>query len=395
MHQSVSVPQGDRPKTMQHRTVQRSVFCTHWIWGGLLCASLWGSTGCERSTPTLPLSTPPAQAQQPTQAQQPAPQMLSDERNNIEIFRQAAPSTVYITRISLRTNLLTLDTFRIPSGTGSGFIWDRQGHIVTNYHVVEGAEQISVTLADQSNWPAQLVGAAPAFDIAVLRIKAPAKQIIPLPQGRSETLQVGQKVLAIGNPFGLDATLTTGVISALGREIAAPNRRRIRNVVQTDAAINPGNSGGPLLDSAGRLIGMNTAILSASGSSAGIGFAVPVDTIAKVAPQLIDHGRVIRPVLGVNLLPDSTARRFADHGAVLLAVVPKMPAEQAGLRGLSREEDGRVILGDVIVSLGGRPVQDNDDLLNAIEQYQPGEEVILETMRQGKKMRFTLRLGEP
>jgi S1-C subfamily serine protease len=221
--------------------------------------------------------------------------LTDDERETIALFEQASPSVVYITSLSVRRDLFTLNVLEIPQGTGSGFVWDDAGHIVTNFHVIQNADRAQVTLADRSTWVAELVGVAPAKDLAVLRIDAPAAKLRPLPVGSSEDLRVGQTVLAIGDPFGLDQTLTTGVISALGREIESVAQIPIRDVIQTDAAINPGNSGGPLLDSSGRLIGVNAAIYSPSGAYAGIGFSIPVDTVKWVVPELIEHGELRRP----------------------------------------------------------------------------------------------------
>lgn len=248
--------------------------------------------------------------------------LAGDEQNTIDIFRSAAPSVVYITSIAVRRNLFSLNVYEIPQGTGSGFIWDRQGRIVTNFHVISDASRLEVTLADHSTWKAALVGAAPDRDLAVLQITAPASKLQPIAVGESTNLLVGQKVFAIGNPFGLDQTLTTGVVSALGREITAVTGRTIHDVIQTDAAINPGNSGGPLLDSAGRLIGVNTAIYSPSGASSGIGFAVPVGEVNRVVPQIISKGKVLRPGLGVTLANRSLTRDLGLEGVLVLKVLP-------------------------------------------------------------------------
>ena len=228
----------------------------------------------------------------------PRGELAQDEQATIDLFRNASPSVVYITPVALLRDRFSLNVFEIPRGTGSGFVWDDEGHVITNFHVIEGANTAKVTLADQTTWDARLAGTDPNKDLAILRINAPRDSLRPIEIGTSTGLQVGQKVFAIGNPFGLDQTLTTGVISALGREITVGTGRRIRGVIQTDAAINPGNSGGPLLDSAGRLIGVNTAIYSPSGSSAGIGFAVPVDTVNRIVSQLLRRGRAVRPATG-------------------------------------------------------------------------------------------------
>jgi S1-C subfamily serine protease len=233
-----------------------------------------------------------------------------DEKNTIELFEATSEAVVYITSIELRRNIFSLNIYEIPQGTGSGFIWDKEGRIVTNYHVIEDANRVEVTLSDHSTWKGIVVGVAPDKDIAVLQISAPPEKLSPIAIGESSNLRVGQKVFAIGNPFGLDHTMTTGIVSALGREIQSATGRTIQDVIQTDAAINPGNSGGPLMDSAGRLIGVNTAIFSPTGASAGIGFAVPVDIVNRVVPEIIKYGRAIRPGLGVSIANESIARRL-------------------------------------------------------------------------------------
>jgi S1-C subfamily serine protease len=320
--------------------------------------------------------------------------LASDEHATVELFREASPAVVYITNIARRRNRFTRNVTEIPQGTGSGFVWDREGHIITNLHVIEGASAATVTLSDNSTWDASPVGEAPDHDLAVLRIEAPQELLVPIPVGRSDDLLVGQKVFAIGNPFGLDQTLTTGVISALGREITAQTGRTISGVIQTDAAINPGNSGGPLLDSAGRLIGMNTVILSPSGASAGIGFAVPVDTINLVVTQILQHGRVIRPGLGVQIAEDAAARRLGLDGVLVFAVAEGSAAEAAGLRGTTRDQRGRLVLGDVIVGVGGDDVSNADDLANALEKHDVGEKVELTVERDGKRRTVSVTLQE-
>jgi S1-C subfamily serine protease len=292
----------------------------------------------------------------------------------------------------LRRDFFNLNLFEIPQGSGSGFIWDQDGHIITNYHVIQDASSAKVTLADQSVWDAELVGVDPSQDLAVLAIEAPQHQLKPLAIGTSDDLQVGQNVFAIGNPFGLDQTLTTGIISALGREIKAENGRTITGVIQTDAAINPGNSGGPLLDSAGRLIGVNTAIYSPSGSSAGIGFAVPVDTVNRVVPQLIRYGRVIRPGLGIRIADDATARRMNLPGVLIIQNEPGSAAEAAGLQGTRWDSQGRLILGDIIVGLASTPVSTADDLLNALEKQQVGDIVQIDIIRGEHRKRLPITL---
>ena len=318
--------------------------------------------------------------------------LAADERATIELFRSVSPSVVYITTLMTR-DIFSLNLSELPQGAGSGFIWDPDGHIITNFHVLQGASAARVTLADHSVWDAQLVGVAPDQDLAVLYIPAPKSSLQPIAVGTSTDLLVGQKVFAIGNPFGLDQTLTTGVISALGREITAVTGRTISGVVQTDAAVNPGNSGGPLLDSAGRLIGVNTAIYSPSGVSAGIGFAVPVDTVNRVVPQLIRHGRVIRPGLGVRIADDTTARRLGLKGALIIQVDKGSAADTAGLRGTRRDANGRLLLGDVIVGIAADPVESSGDLMNALDKRAVGETVMVAILRDGERrtMQVTLQ----
>lgn len=306
--------------------------------------------------------------------------LAADEQNTIEIFRNAAPSVVYITSITVRRNLFNLNVYEIPQGTGSGFIWDKQGRIVTNFHVISDASRLEVTLADHSSWKAVLVGAAPDRDLAVLQISAPADKLQPLTIGESANLMVGQKVFAIGNPFGLDQTLTTGIVSALGREITAVTGRTIHDVIQTDAAINPGNSGGPLLDSAGRLIGVNTAIYSPSGGSAGIGFAVPVGEVNRVVPQIISKGKMIRPGLGITLANRRLTEELGLDGVMVLKVQPGSSAEKAGLRGATQVREG-LVLGDIIVAVNGKKVTNYDTLRDELERHEVGQNVALTLLR--------------
>ena len=268
------------------------------------------------------------------------------------------------------------------------------GHIITNFHVIKDANRVMVTLSDRSQWEAKLVGAAPDQDMAVLFISAPRDHLTPIPVGTSSNLLVGQKVFAIGNPFGLDQTLTTGIISALGREINSVSGRTISGMIQTDAAINPGNSGGPLLDSAGRLLGVNTAIFSPSGSSAGIGFAVPVDSVNRVVPELIRHGRVIRPGLGVQIAEDATARRLGVSGVLIIRALENGSAAAAGLRGTRRDSRGRLILGDIIVGIEGDKVGSTNDLLNALENHKVGDRVTVQVIRDEQPMSLPVTLQE-
>lgn len=318
--------------------------------------------------------------------------LAEDEKNTIEIFKNISPSVVYITTIAVRRNMFSLNAFEIPQGTGSGFVWDTSGRVVTNYHVISDASRIEVTMADHSNWKAVLVGAAPDKDLAVLQIDAPAHLLRPIPVGESTDLQVGQKVFAVGNPFGLDQTITSGIISALGREIKAITGRTISNMIQTDAAINPGNSGGPLLDSAGRLIGVNTAIFSPSGAYAGIGFAVPVGEVNRVIPQLISNGKLIRPGIGASLADARLVRRLGIEGMLVLGVEQGGPAHIAGIRP-TKQFGNEVVLGDIITGIGGKKVRSYDDIRTELELHAVGDEVVVNILRDGKEIDLTLRLS--
>ena len=315
------------------------------------------------------------------------------EQSVIDRFKEAAPAVVYITSIAYQRDWFSFDVQAVPTGTGSGFVWDEGGHLVTNYHVIENAQELEVSFKDRKGYKARVIGVAPDKDLAVLKLDAPPARLRPIPLGSSSDLQVGQAVLAIGNPFGLDHTLTTGVVSALGREIqSASRRRKISGVIQTDAAINPGNSGGPLLDSAGRLIGINTAIQSTSGSSAGIGFAVPVDTINRVVPQLIVRGHLARVDLGFEPLPPAWSNYFeAPKGVAVMRVQHGGAAERAGLEGLTRSGQ-RWFLGDVIVAVNGKPVGSYDGLLDLVENEPIGSTLQLEVLRGTKKLRLNVRL---
>jgi S1-C subfamily serine protease len=271
-------------------------------------------------------------------------------------------------------------------------VWNKQGHIVTNFHVIYGANTIKVTLADRSEHQAKLVGADPDHDLAVLQIQVSESLLEPLAIGSSHDLRVGQKVLAIGNPFGLDHSLTTGVVSALGRTIKSLSNRTIEGVVQTDAAINPGNSGGPLLDSAGRLIGVNTQIISPSGAYAGVGFAVPVDTVNRIVPELIKHGKLIRPGLGVSLVPDAIVKRWGIKGLVIGKVTQGGAADRAGLRGARETPTGRIELGDIVVAVAGKPVTTIDELMAVLEDHKVGEQVTVEILRGNRREKITVTL---
>jgi S1-C subfamily serine protease len=318
--------------------------------------------------------------------------LAQDELNTIDIFRANSPSVVYITSIALRRGLFSLNAVEIPQGTGSGFVWDTKGSIVTNYHVISDANRIQVTMADHSTWRAHLVGAAPDKDLAVLKINAPSNVLKPIAVGKSDDLLVGQKVFAIGNPFGLDQTITTGIISALGREIKSITGRIIQGMVQTDAAINPGNSGGPLLDSAGRLIGVNTAIFSPSGAYAGIGFAVPVNTVNKTVPQIIQYGHVIKPGIGATLADERLAGRLGIEGILILSIERNSPAEKAGLKPTTQNR-GEVILGDIITAVNHTKVSSYDQLRTELERFGVGADITLTIIREGGNYDFIVRLA--
>ena len=323
----------------------------------------------------------------------PSVELGRGERDTIDLFRRTAPSVTFITSVTRRRDFFSLNVYEIPRGTGSGFVWDDRGHIVTNFHVISGSSRVQVTLADQSSWDARLVGVAPEKDLAVLRVEAPAGLLKPLPIGSSSDLQVGQQVFAIVNPFGLDQTLTTGVISALDREIEAQDGRPIRGAIQTDAAINPGNSGGPLLDSGGRLIGVNTAIVSPSGAYAGIGFAIPVDTVNWVVPELITRGRIERPTLGVELASERLMASWGLEGALIVGVYPGSGAERAGLEPSYIDRRGRLVLGDLIVAVDGRPITSGLDLILSLERYRAGDSVIVGVQRRDERRDVEVVLG--
>jgi S1-C subfamily serine protease len=321
----------------------------------------------------------------------------ADEQANIELFRRVSPSVVHITTLETQRDMFSMNVMQVPRGTGTGFVWDALGHIVTNFHVIQGASAARVTMADQTSFAAKLVGAFPDRDLAVLKIEAPQAKLLPIGVGTSRDLLVGQRVYAIGNPFGLDQTLTLGVVSALNREIESFNGRTIRGVVQTDAAINPGNSGGPLLDSAGRLIGVNTQIASPSGASAGIGFAIPVDEVNRIVPRLIRDGRFVRPAIGVTAgAPGLTRALNLPKGVAIVQVGSGTPAARAAVQAFRRERGGEIVQGDVITAINDEPIADLDDMLAQLERRQPGDSVTLTLWRAGqtRKQVVTLAAGE-
>ncbi|WP_240490218.1 S1C family serine protease [Planctopirus hydrillae] len=322
--------------------------------------------------------------------------LADDEKTTIEIFRESLPSVVYISSLTVNRAQASPNPVQITRGTGSGFIWDHQGHVVTNFHLIRGAQSATVILADNSEWDAALVGYEPDRDLAVLRIKAPASRLRPIPVGTSHDLQVGQKVFAIGNPFGFDHTLTTGVISGLGRDLPGATGETIRGMIQTDAAINPGNSGGPLLDSAGRLIGVNTTILSNSGGSAGIGFAIPVDTVNALVPVLIKSGWNERPELGIIFMYDAIARRLGvTTGALVNHVIENSAAARAGIRPMWRDEDGDLILGDIIVQMDDLPITGEMDVFRAMERFKINQVIQVKVIRDGDLKTISLKLDNP
>lgn len=326
------------------------------------------------------------------------PAVANDEQNNIEIYRALSPGVVNVHSTSYARDFFGF--VDAQEGNGSGSIIDAEGDILTNYHVIENAQKLSVSLGGQKDYPAKLIGGDPDTDLAVIRlIEKPREPLTVVPLGDSDKLSVGQKVLAIGNPFGLDRTLTTGVISGLQRPIRARNNRPIEGAIQTDASINPGNSGGPLLDSHGRMIGINSQILSPSGASAGVGFAVPVNIAKRIVPQLIRSGVVNRPTMDMNTRDVEALRNQVDlpvqDGAMIYQIARGGAAATAGLRGVTQDENGDVSLGDIIVSLDGEKVGNSDDLYRLLEKHQVGQTVRVEIVRNGRRMIVPVRLAAP
>ncbi|HYR77741.1 MAG TPA: trypsin-like peptidase domain-containing protein [Pyrinomonadaceae bacterium] len=326
------------------------------------------------------------------------PSLATDEQNNIEVYRATAPGVVYIQSTTTVRDFFGMFS-RPVEGAGSGSIIDEQGDILTNYHVIADAEKLTVSFGSGKNYPAKVVGRDPDTDLAVIRLlETPKEALTIVPMGDSDKLIVGQKVLAIGNPFGLDRTLTTGVISGLQRPIRAQNGRQIEGAIQTDASINPGNSGGPLLDSHGRMIGINSQIESPSGASAGVGFAIPINIAKRVVPELVKNGEVRRPKLGVTTRAveslSNQVRLPVSSGALVINVVPDSGAARAGLRGIVQTEDGDVEIGDIIVGLDGQKVSNNDDLYRALDKHQVGDTVNVEIYRDGRQMTVPVKLTE-
>jgi S1-C subfamily serine protease len=318
-----------------------------------------------------------------------------DEEATIKVFEETSPSVVFIKNAALQWDWFSAYVYEIPQGAGSGFIWDNEGHIVTNFHVIYQANKIEVILSEHQSFNARIVGIAPDHDLAVLKIDAPKELLKPIPLGDSKDLKVGQKALSIGNPFGLDYSLTTGVVSALGRSMHSIGGRKIHDVIQTDAAINPGNSGGPLLDSEGHLIGVSTLIYSPSGASAGVGFAIPVNTVQRVVPQLIEHGKIKRAGLGVVLVPDSYRRRIGIKGAMIQEIQKGSAAEQAGLRPIRRNAVGDVVIGDVIIAVDDQKVENNDGLVDYVDTNKKiGDKINVRFIRDQKEYGTTVILQE-
>ena len=321
-------------------------------------------------------------------------ELLPDERNTVEIFQKFSPKVVYVHRLA--TVVRSFERTQVPAGAGSGIIWDAQGHIVTNFHVVNGAEHLAVSIG-KLTVPAKVIGTEPRKDLAVLEVKSPKalellKGFTAFEIARTNELIVGQKTIAIGNPFGFDHSLSVGVISALGRQVPGAGGVTIREMVQTDTSINPGNSGGPLLDSKGRLIGINTAIYSNSGSSAGVGFAVPADDVARIVPQIIKNGRVVLAGIGIQWVGPAISKRYGIHRGILIGdILPKTPAALAGLRGTQRDSRGRMHLGDLIVALNGHPVKNYDALYNLLTDIKVGDGVTVSILRNNKPLNFKMK----
>lgn len=344
--------------------------------GAILAWKVYGRGG--------PLHDPSARPRTVT----PRGELGADESSTIQVFQTSAPAVVHISNLRL-SGQVSLEGASVRQGTGSGFVWDSRGYIVTNYHVVEGGDAWKIHLRDGSSHDGRYVGGDPEGDVAVLKIDPPSKGLSALLIGTSHDLQVGQKVFAIGNPFGLDQTLTTGVISGLNREISTGEGQRIRGVIQTDAAINPGNSGGPLLDSAGRLIGMNTAIYSTSGAYAGIGFAVPVNTINRIVPRIMQSGSYERPGLGIILFD---AGNISLEGALVGNVVEGSAAERAGILPTRYDRFGNLIAGDLITKVDSEPVNNSDDLLDILSRRAIGDTVQVEIVRKRRKLKVPVVL---
>ena len=323
--------------------------------------------------------------------------LLASEKTIIAVFQRAAPRVVNVQNHRYRrTGFFSAEVTEVPQGSGSGFLWDQSGHVVTNFHVVEGGHRVTASFGDGKTFETQLAGVEPRKDIAVLRLKGWTKklgaQLHGFPLAVSSKVLVGQMALAIGSPFGLDQTLTTGIVSALGRSIYGIGDVTIRDMIQTDAPINPGNSGGPLLDSRGHLLGMNTMILSKSGSSSGVGFAVPASTIRRVVEQILRYGKVRQPGLGIMPFSDSIAQRLGVRGVVVHKVLPGSGAAAAGLRDTRRDRHGSIVLGDVVVAINSERVEDFDDLYNVLENKAIGSTVTVKVLRNRRPLQLKIKL---
>jgi S1-C subfamily serine protease len=321
--------------------------------------------------------------------------LLDSEKRTIDIYHNTVPSVVNV------SNIRSADSFfygkvEVPQGAGTGFVWDKKGHIVTNFHVVQGGDSFVITFHNsKKQYKAKVVGVAPTKDIAVLKLLNPPKNLKPVKTGSSKDLLVGQMAIAIGNPFGLDHSISKGIISALGRKIDGIGGFKIHGMIQTDAAINQGNSGGPLINSSGEIIGMNTMIYSTSGSSAGLGFAVPSDIINRIAPQLITHGKVIRPGLGIGVLEQNIKDRFFKReGAAISFVDPDGAAAKAGLRGMMKDNYGQIFAGDIISTIEGVKINTKDDIFHELEKYKIGDIIKIQYFRGNKKKSTKIKLKE-
>lgn len=349
------------------------------------------------------ISASPADTTEPMLAGDPPagisnPDTVSDEKNNIEVYKTLSPGVAFITSTSYVQNIW--GEVQEGQGSGSGSVIDNQGHILTNYHVIEDSQKLTVSFGGDKSYSAKVVGVDPDTDLAVIQIESPPDGLTIIPFGDSNSLTVGQKVLAIGNPFGLDRTLTTGVISGLQRPIRARNNRLIEGAIQTDASINPGNSGGPLLDKFGRMIGINSQILSPAGGSVGVGFAIPVSIAKRVVPQLLQFGEVKRPKMGVDtrdvdkLISNNGVSLPVEEGLLVVRVSPGGAADKAGIKGLSQSADREIVLGDILTGIDGQKLKSQDDLLRLLDKKQIGDTVQLEVFRAGKTVTIPVRLVE-
>lgn len=320
---------------------------------------------------------------------------LEDEKNTVATFSTNVQSVVHVSSLKkVQRSFFDLNPIEVPAGTGTGFVWDEAGHIVTNFHVVQNSKNAVVSFHnDKTEYKAEVIGIEPAKDVAVLKLLTKPANLRAIPLGNSDQLIVGQKAMAIGNPFGLDHTITSGIISALGRKIEGIGGVSINGVIQTDASINPGNSGGPLLNSSGQVIGINTMIISPSGSSAGIGFAVPINEAKRAVPQLIQFGKMIRPILGIQPLPERYQERFGiDEGLAIMEVIKNSPAGKAKLQGMRNDQFGRTYLGDIIVEMDGKKVKNYDDYFQIMDKKQFDEKLKLKVLRQGEMVELEIKL---